>query len=85
MARWALSDTVAVMRRLATAALLLVLSCSMVAGVPPSDGAPKVGSTAPAFTLPDADGTQRSLASLLAAADGGKPGSVLLIFYRGHW
>lgn len=73
------------MHRLVPVCLALLLSCSMVAGVPPSNGAPEVGSEAPAFTLPDTEGTPRSLASLLATADGGKPGSVLLIFYRGHW
>ncbi len=73
------------MRRLLPVGLLLVLSCSMVAGVPPSAGAPKVGDVAPSFTLPDAEGEERSLSGLLASADAGKPGSVLLIFYRGHW
>ena len=40
---------------------------------------PDVGGRAPDFTLPDSDGAQRSLASLLAG------GRLVLIFFRGHW
>ena len=65
--------------------LLAVVSCNLVAGVPTSPRAPGVGDVAPEFSLPDADGNARSLQELLATADDGKPGSVLLIFYRGHW
>lgn len=72
-------------RRLLVPGLALLLSCSMIAGVPASDGAPAVGGAAPVFTLPDENGTSRSLPSLLATADDGMPGSVLLVFYRGHW
>jgi len=73
------------MRRLLVPGLALLLSCSVIAGLPGADEAPSVGDAAPGFTLPDENGTNRSLQSLLATADDGKPGSVLLVFYRGHW
>lgn len=74
------------MRRLVAAGFsALLLSCNLIAGLPPSPTAPSVGDRAPAFTLPDAGGADRSLDELLATADDGKPGSVLLVFYRGHW
>jgi peroxiredoxin len=41
--------------------------------------APRVGDTAPSFTLPDAQGKQVSLDSLL------KEGPVVITFYRGQW
>jgi peroxiredoxin len=41
--------------------------------------APRVGDTAPSFTLPDAQDRQVSLDSLL------KEGPVVLFFYRGQW
>jgi len=41
--------------------------------------APRVGDTAPSFTLPDAQGKQVSLDSLL------KEGRVVIAFYRGQW
>lgn len=41
--------------------------------------APRVGDTAPSFTLPDAQGKQMSLDSLL------KGGHVVIAFYRGQW
>ena len=40
---------------------------------------PDVGELAPDFTLPDSDGAQRSLASLLGG------GRLVLVFFRGHW
>ena len=73
------------MLRFAVSAMLALLSCSVVAGLPPSSKAPKAGDAAPSFTLPDADGEERSLSSLLATAGAGKPGWIMLIFYRGHW
>jgi hypothetical protein len=57
--------------------------------VPPSTGAPRVSEKAPAFTLPDQDNNQVSLADLLSAptssASTAKANGVLLIFYRGFW
>jgi peroxiredoxin len=41
--------------------------------------APRLGDTAPSFTLPDAQGKQVSLDSLL------KEGRVVIAFYRGQW
>ncbi len=49
--------------------------------LPASKGAPQVGQKAPDFTLPDKDGNQVSLSSLL----GSGTNSALLIFYRGYW
>jgi hypothetical protein len=53
--------------------------------IPPSTGAPRVGSKAPGFTLPDADGKAVSLSDLLKPAAGSNRSSVLLVFYRGYW
>jgi hypothetical protein len=57
--------------------------------LPASTGAPRVGEKAPAFTLPDQDNNQLSLADLLSApassASPTKANAVLLIFYRGFW
>jgi hypothetical protein len=58
--------------------------------LPASKGAPQVGQMAPDFTLPDANGKQVTLPSLLATSVAspatGRPGQwVLLIFYRGYW
>jgi len=49
--------------------------------VPPSKGAPQVGSRAPDFTLPDQDGNPVTLSKVLAE----KPAAVVLVFYRGFW
>ena len=40
---------------------------------------PDVGELAPDFTLPDSDGAQRRLVSLLGG------GRLVLVFFRGHW
>jgi len=48
--------------------------------LPASGEAPRVGQTAPAFTLTDADGKSVSLGDMLKANR-----AVLLIFYRGYW
>jgi peroxiredoxin len=40
---------------------------------------PDVGNPVPSFTLPDSDGTPRSLEALVAA------NALVLIFFRGHW
>ena len=57
--------------------------------LPSSTAAPRVGEKAPAFTLPDQDNNQVSLADLLSApassASTAKANAVLLIFYRGFW
>lgn len=49
-------------------------------GLPVSNGAPSVGTTAPAFTLPDTNNRAVSLADTLNGSNG-----VLLVFYRGYW
>ncbi len=48
--------------------------------LPVSTGAPSVGATAPAFTLPDTNNRAVSLADTLNGSNG-----VLLVFYRGYW
>lgn len=53
--------------------------------VPESPGAPKVGEKVPDFTLPDSSGKQVTLSEFIANGEGGQPGWVLLIFYRGYW
>lgn len=47
--------------------------------VPLSAQAPRIGTKAPEFTLPDRNGKQVALADLLS------PNGAVLIFYRGHW
>jgi hypothetical protein len=78
---------------LALVSLLLVgvaiFSFFQARAIPASAGAPKVGQTAPDFTLADTSGQAVSMAQLFApAADGSQvvpPKAVLLIFYRGYW
>lgn len=56
--------------------------------LPAATEAPRIGQTAPDFTLPDQNGRTMKFAELLASQSGGRAGakgSVLLIFYRGHW
>ena len=54
--------------------------------LPASSGAPRVGTKAPDFTLPDTNNDSVSLTSLLTASTGGSPTrGVLLVFYRGYW
>ncbi len=71
------------------AALSLILLCLFSYGLfyvarqlPAAAGAPRVGSKAPAFTLPDQDGNPTALHDLLSS-----PGTraAVLIFYRGYW
>lgn len=78
---------------LALISLLLVgvaiFSFFQARAIPASAGAPKVGQTAPDFTLADTSGQLVSMAQLFApAADESQvvpPKAVLLIFYRGYW
>jgi len=74
-----------VRRFIGSLGLAAALSCSLIAGVPESPGAPAAGEAAPEFTLPGADGEEHSLAGLLETADHGKPGWLFLVFYRGYW
>jgi hypothetical protein len=63
--------------------------------LPASANAPQVGQKAPAFTLPDTNNKQLSLAELLSqpmpsdraemVSTARPPKGVLLIFYRGYW
>jgi len=55
--------------------------------LPPSTGAPQAGQKAPDFTLPDQDGRQVTLSTLLESGSsaGDRVNGVLLIFYRGYW
>ena len=73
-------------KRLGIGLLALLASCSLVfGGLPTSESAPALGTMAPVFALPDTSGEERSLDDLIATANAGKPGHVLLVFYRGHW
>jgi peroxiredoxin len=52
----------------------------------PSARAPQVGQRVPDFTLPDSEGHQVSLSTLLAGPNpSALPKAVLLVFYRGYW
>jgi len=59
----------------------LTLACASAPGQPRRNGmeAPPPFPVAPDFNLPDADGTARSLASLMG------PKGLVLVLYRGHW
>jgi len=78
---------------LALVSLLLVgvatFSFFQARAIPVSAGAPKVGQTAPDFTLADTSGQSVSMDQLFApAADDSQvapPKAMLLIFYRGYW
>lgn len=68
---------------------LFVVVSPILAQLPPSKGAPKVGQKAPDFTLPDLSGKPVRLLELLETpVDPGskkRGASVLLVFYRGYW
>ena len=49
--------------------------------MPAASGAPRVGSRAPDFTLPDTNNRLVSLSQVVASS----PRGVLLVFYRGYW
>ncbi len=53
--------------------------------LPASKGAPAVGTKAPDFTLPDANGSPVTLSHLYGPAGSAKGSWVLLVFYRGYW
>lgn len=56
--------------------------------LPAASAAPRVGQTAPDFSLPDQNGQTVTLTELLSSPAGvpsAKAKAVLLIFYRGHW
>jgi len=54
--------------------------------MPASAAAPRVGATAPEFTLTDSDNKPVSLANLLTQPIGeAAPKGVMLVFYRGYW
>lgn len=60
--------------------------------LPPSTGAPQIGSRAPEFSLSDTAGQKTTLAHLLttpiqtqSSDTPVRPRGVLLIFYRGYW
>ncbi len=66
----------------------LLVGLSVVAQLPPSKGAPKVGEKAPDFTLPIASGSQNPDEKTLTLSQlvPNKTGQwVLLGFYRGYW
>ena len=53
--------------------------------LPPAQEAPVVGEKMSDFSLPDVSGRTVQLSQFIAAGRGGKPGWVLLVFYRGYW
>jgi AhpC/TSA family len=53
--------------------------CYVLRQVPISAQAPRVGTKAPEFSLPDQNGKSVALGDLLS------PNGAVLIFYRGHW
>ncbi len=59
------------------------------AQLPSSDGAPKVWTKAPDFTLPDQSGNPVTLSGILKSQSEGfapeRGTYVLLVFYRGYW
>ena len=54
----------------------------VVRQIPASASAPRIGQTAPDFTLPDQDGKAVALHDVLSSSG---TRAVLLIFYRGFW
>ncbi|MGC1482227.1 MAG: hypothetical protein WA789_00400 [Candidatus Acidiferrum sp.] len=74
----------------------LVMTFYLSRQIPAAHGAPRVGETAPDFTLPDSNGNSVTLSSLIhspfvaggqsaAGVASGKTAAVILIFYRGYW
>lgn len=74
----------------------LLLTFYLGRRIPAAHGAPRVGETAPDFTLPDSKGNSVTLSDLVnspfiaddqsaAASPSGRTAAVVLIFYRGYW
>lgn len=82
-----------VLATLSVAMLSLFIFGTMVftRWLPASEGAPRVGQTAPDFTLADTSSREVSLSELLSTpiktSAGGEinPKAILLVFYRGYW
>jgi len=76
---------------LAAAALFGYATLYASRQLPPSVGAPKIGTKAPEFTLADTSGKMAALSTLLSEpmpgteGSGARPRGVLLVFYRGYW
>lgn len=71
---------------------LLAFAGHVLAQLPPSKGAPKVGEKAPDFTLPDSTGKPVKISELRSGTPTVEGSSAeiagyweLLIFYRGYW
>ena len=68
---------------------LVTMGAFVSAQLPSSDGAPKVWSKAPDFTLPDQNGNPVALSGILKSQSKGfapeRGTHVLLVFYRGYW
>jgi len=70
----------------AIAAMFCFVFFHLVRQLPASAGAPRVGQSAPDFTLPDQEGRPVTLSKLLEPGGGSdRLNGVLLIFYRGFW
>ena len=73
------------------ALLVLVGVYEFATHLPDSGNTPKIGQSAPTFTLPDAQGKAVSFFDLVATPVTGlteataTPKAVLLVFYRGYW
>ncbi len=70
----------------------LALTQHVLAQLPPSKGAPRVGDNAPDFTLPDSTGKPVKISELRSGVPTVEGSSAeilgyweLLIFYRGYW
>ncbi len=88
--RGKLSGTLLAVLSVLVTGLFLTYNFYLSAQLPASEGAPRVGQKAPDFTVPDTEGNQVALSTLLAklgeqeAAQDKKQG-LLLVFYRGYW
>jgi len=81
-----ISAIVASLLSAATFALFIFAVFVFARQLPASHGAPRVGSKAPEFQLPDTNGKPVALSQLLTSPLNGRaPKGVLLVFYRGYW